>query len=734
MDAKGLRRGAWPLAPAGAARAYWQAERGRWLHAAKTALAVLMATWLSMRLELSSPRTAMVSVVILMMHQHSGMVLARGFYRAAGMLAGNLAALALFHAFPQERVLFFACLSAWIGLCVAGAAYYRNYQSYGFVLSGYATCIAAVPSIGNPYGIFDNVVVSLSEVSIGILCAGLVSGLVFPQRVTVMLLGAGQQHAMSFIGFVRQALRGEQPTDSLRLSHLQLMAQRAQLENLRSATVFEDPEMRAGNALMIRLNHDFLDAVARFHSLHQLQLRVARVADHRAGEALRALSGRVLAVLPEVEPGGPGGRLGLEQMRALHARLQALRNDMPDYVRTARAGLADAGAATRDRFAAGALVLDDGVADLLAFAASYLALRSERAADMLPPADVRPDRPDRLLNSANRAFAMASGLRAAIAVLACSWLWVASGWSNGGSALIATTIAIALYSIMPQPTTVARHMLIGCLAALLAGMVFNFALLPRLDGFTLLAVCLLPFVLAGSFLGTFPSTAIIGLGFGIYFCFLTNLANPALYNPVGYLDAGLATLLGIGLASLAFATIVPTGSPWLADRYLRQLRALVATRVCYGSLAGLRVTFESNLRDFIQYAGTRPVTGRASQAVMLNWSFAALEIGLAVIYIREAVARHVMPGPWQAQQDLLLAAVASLFRAPSPASLQRALEIVEQVIRETAAEADRGGDASGALTAGPARVRAQLHVIRLSLLDNAFPVTDPAADVAVKPA
>lgn len=722
MDARALRAGAWPATLAAAALEYWQADSARWLHAGKTALAVVMATWLSMRLELSSPRTAMVSVVILMMHQHSGMVLARGFYRAVGMLAGSLAALALFHAFPQERVLFFACLSIWIGLCVAGAAYYRNYQSYGFVLSGYATCIAAVPSINNPYGIFDNVVVSLSEVSIGILCAGLVSGLVFPQRVTAMLLSAGQQHVAGFIGFIRQALRGDQAPDALKLTHLRLMGERAQLENLRSATVFESPEMRVNNALMIRLNHDFLDAVARFHSLHQLQARVARAADHRAGEALQALSGRVLDALPAVEP---GGGLGLEQARALHARLQALREDMPGHILSARASLADAGAATRDRFAAGALVLDDGVADLLAFTGNYVALRSPRPADA-PPATA--DRPDRLLSSANRAFAMASGLRAAIAILACSWLWVASGWSNGGSALISTTIAIALYSIMPRPTTVARHMLIGCLAAWLAGMVFNFALLPRLDGFVLLTACLVPFILAGSFLGTFPPTAIIGLGFGIYFCFLTNLANPAVYNPVAYMDAGLATLLGIGLASLAFATIVPTGSHWLADRYLRQLRALVATRVCYGSLAGLRLTFESNLRDFIQYAGTRPATGRASQAVMLNWSFAALEIGLAVIYIREAVARHVMPGPWQAQQDLLLAAVAGLFQAPSPHTLQRAVETVEQVIRETAESADWGNDASGALTAGPARVRAQLHVIRLSLLDDAFPLLDPAAE------
>lgn len=724
MHARSLRPDTWRARLASAALAGWQADSGRWLHAGKTALAVLLATWLCMRLELSSPRTAMVSVVILMMHQHSGMVLARGFYRALGMLAGNLAALALFHAFPQERVLFFACLSAWIGLCVAGAAYYRNYQSYGFVLSGYATCIAAVPSINNPYGIFDNVVVSLSEVSIGILCAGLVSGLVLPQRVTAMLLGAGQQHLSGFIGFIRQAVRGDQAEDALRMAHLRLMGERAQLENLRSATVFENPEMRANNALMIRLNHDFLDAVARFHSIHQLHVRVAKVGDHRAAEALQALCARLLEVLPAVEP---GQRLELEAVRVLHARLRALHDDMPGLTLSVRAGLSDAEAATRDRFAAGAVVLDDAIADLLASTGNYVALRSQRAPDVPAATD---DRPDRLLQSANRAFALASGLRAAIAVLACSWLWVASGWSNGGSALIATTIAIALYSIMPQPTTVARHMLIGCLGAWLAGMVFNFALLPRMDGFVLLTACLAPFIVAGSFLGTFPSTASIGLGFGIYFCFLTNVTNPALYNPVSYMDAGIATLLGIGLASLAFAIIVPAGSHWLADSYLRQLRTLVARRVCYGPLSGLRLTFESNLRDFIQYVGTRPATGRASQTVMLDWSFAALEIGLAVIYIREAVARHVMPGPWQAQQDLLLGAVSGLFQAPSLHSLERALDTVEQIIRETAASADRGSDATGALTAGPARVRAQLHAIRLSLLDDAFPLARPAARVA----
>ncbi|MGO4155224.1 FUSC family protein [Cupriavidus sp. YAF13] len=704
---------------ANAVRSYWQADRGRLAHASKTALAVVLSMWLSMRLELSSPRTAMVSAVILMMHQHSGMVLARGFYRALGMLVGNLAALLLFFAFPQERVLFLLCLSVWTGLCVCGAAYYRNYQSYGFVLAGYATCIAAVPSINNPYAIFDNVIVSLSEVSIGILCAGLVSALIFPQRVATMMLAAGQQHITTFIGFIREALRGRQAPSALGLSHLHLMGERAQLENLRSAVVFEDPELRANNDLMIRLNHDFLDAIARFHSIHQLRSRIEKAEDHSAGSALDLLFDSLSRILPSPSD---GAKLSLAEVRSLHASLLALKSELPERIASASAALSNAPPPASDRFAAGAAALYEATADLLSYTEHYIALRTTRTFVAEPPRK----RPRKLLYSGNRAFALASGLRAAIAILACSWLWIASGWNGGSSAVIAAAIAIALYSVMPQPTAVARQMLIGCAAAWLAGLFFNFFILPRLDGFLLLAVCIVPFIMAGSYLGTFPKTATIGLGFGIYFSFLSNLTNPTVYNPTSYLDAGLATLLGIAIASLAFATIVPQGGHWLAERYLQQLRKLVAKEACHGALDGLRLTFESNIRDFVQYAGTRPVAGRASQVELLGWSFAALEIGLGVINIREAAARDVMPARWEKQQDRMLAAISALFLAPSPQTHEFALRAVERAIEQTAETAGNteGADPGTPGSRRPSQIRAILHFVRLSLQDDALPLVN----------
>ncbi|WP_340522863.1 FUSC family protein, partial [Cupriavidus necator] len=319
-------------------------------------------------------------------------------------------------------------------------------------------------------------------------------------------------------------------------------------------------------------------------------------------------------------------------------------------------------------------------------------------------------------NPANRAFALASGMRATVAVLASAWLWVVSGWAGGNSGVIAATIAISLYSIMPQPIAIARQMLIGCALAWVAGLFFNFFLLPHLDGFLLLAVALAPFIAIGSYVGTFPPTAAIGLGFGIYFCFLGNLGNPMVFNPAGYLDAGIATLMGIAIASLAFATIVPQGGHWLAEQYLKQLRQLVAADICRSPLAGLRLHFETHIRDFIQFAGSRPPAGRAGQAELLGWAFAALEIGLGTIALREITARSVLPVTWERRQSDLLAALSALFRAPSPATFGAAVLVLEQTIAWT------GRIASPAA----AEARATLHAMRLSLLDDALPLVGVA--------
>jgi uncharacterized membrane protein YccC len=116
---------------------------------------------------------------------------------------------------------------------------------------------------------------------------------------------------------------------------------------------------------------------------------------------------------------------------------------------------------------------------------------------------------------------------------------------------------------VPNPTVASRQIFVGCLLGWAAGFAFNFLLLPHFDTFELLALSIAIFVMVGSYLNTFPKTAILGLGFSLYFCFIVNISNPTVYNPSAYLDTGFALLVGIGTAAVAFSVIVPRAGDWI---------------------------------------------------------------------------------------------------------------------------------------------------------------------------
>ena len=125
-----------------------------WLYVGKALLAIFIGGWLAMRMDLQQPATTMMTVA-LVMHPASGMVLAKSFYRAMGTLVGCGVAIALVGLFPQQRELLLVGMALWIGLCAAGASLYRNFMSYGFVLSGYTVAIVVLPVVQHPLGLFD---------------------------------------------------------------------------------------------------------------------------------------------------------------------------------------------------------------------------------------------------------------------------------------------------------------------------------------------------------------------------------------------------------------------------------------------------------------------------------------------------------------------------------------------------------------------------------------------------
>ncbi|PQV44836.1 FUSC family protein [Paraburkholderia sp. BL21I4N1] len=694
-------------------KAYWSDDAPRLLHIVKVAMAATLAMGLCMRLELRTPGTAMVSCVIVMMHQQSGMVIARGFYRGLGMVCGSLAGLVLIALFPQQPLPFFLALAAWIGACVFGASYYRNFQSYGFVLAGYGTAITAMPAWSNPYGVFDNVVFTVSEVVIGVVCASVISAAVFPQRVTPALYASSQRNFTHLLNALHAVLERTAAVAGFDL-FLDLIRERAGVETLRSGAVFEDPSIRLHNHLFLDLDRSFLDTVAWIHALHQLKARVAAEADPRVLAVVDELLGGLLAIVPDRRQTEP---VALDQVQTMLARLDAFEQALPAQLQRLLQSL-DGQAPQQRQFAAttGA-ALFFSIADLRLLCRAYVDARVEDRQPWNLSVFQALSRIGRTRATANRTAALVAGARAAIAVLAVGAGWLASGWVNGSSAIVAVAITSALFALVPNPAVVSWQIFGGCLAGWLAGFGFNFFLLPRFDNFPLLAATIAIFVMVGSYVNSFAKTAVLGLGFSIYFCFIVSISNPTVYNPSAYLDTGFALLVGIAAAAVAFSIIVPRAGDWISARYLKQIRALVAESARDDDLDDLLYSFELSLRDFIIQIAAAPVDPRVDRNRLIGWAFAALEIGRAMIQVRLDTERlgGALPSAWAPAQDAWLAALAELFCNAAPQAAQDALAATRRALVVLPIAHI---DTVDATMLAHCRMRALLHFTELTLQDD----------------
>jgi uncharacterized membrane protein YccC len=109
---------------------------------------------------------------------HLGASLRKGWYRLIGTVIGAVWIVALSAIFPQDRGGFLGDLALWGGLCACAATLLRNFASYGAALAGFTAAILASDALGATGGtdgnIFNYARMRVSEIWIGIICAGIV--------------------------------------------------------------------------------------------------------------------------------------------------------------------------------------------------------------------------------------------------------------------------------------------------------------------------------------------------------------------------------------------------------------------------------------------------------------------------------------------------------------------------------------------------------------------------------
>lgn len=679
-----------------------------WLHVLKTVGAALLAMGIAMRLELPSPRTAMVTVFIVMQPQ-TGMVLAKSFYRFAGTVVGAVVTVALTAVFGQVPELFLLSMAVWIGICTFGAALNRNFRSYGFVLAGYTTALIGIPAIAHPDGVFLSAMTRLTEVSMGILCAATVSALVFPQRAADTMRETVRDRYTRFAQAVSDTLSGRIHTDRAKELHTRFAAEVVGLEALRSVAVFEDwgTRMRAGR--MARLNTEFMNVSTRLRALQQWLNRMRAEGSLAAVDAIQTC----LADIPEllVKPNKDPVRCAADAAH-VESQLLAFRSALPGCLGSARAQLTHHPDATLLEFDTAAELLERFVDEMHIYTATYASLAVDSHRLELTR--------ERFVSKTNLVAGGAAGLRAVVALLSSAALWFESAWPSGAGAVLNTAVNSALVGTMPQPAAAAAQMAWGTLVAAVVAVTVLFGAYPHIDGYVLLCVVLAPVLMFGVYITTRPGGMGFGLGYCISLCVLAGPDNAMTYKLDGVINDGIGLVVSMMIVTLASALVFPPARPWLRKRLLRDLLGQVVD-ACKDGLPRARLHLESRTRDLAHQLNGLSSKDPAFQAAAANWMFAVLDVGHAVIALRGEMA--ILPEAWQRTEGVcqcLLDSIADLFAAPTAANLAVAREAAAQAV-SVAREASQTARASRDARAQVVRMSGYLHFIRTSLADLPSP-------------
>jgi uncharacterized membrane protein YccC len=226
--------------------------------AVKTFAASLLALYIAFWAGLDDPRWAFLTVYIVS-QPDSGLVLAKGFYRILGTIAGLLVTIALVFGLAQYGEPFVAALAIWICFCNFAARAVRNFASYGFQLAGYSVAIIGIPAALEPSGAYPLVVARFTEILLGIVCAALVSRLVLVRELSPKLVELARALARRAESFATVLL--DPGTDRARVAAERAELAKAYLEvqAMQYSTYFESAEARVLDQPVRRLTQAALE-------------------------------------------------------------------------------------------------------------------------------------------------------------------------------------------------------------------------------------------------------------------------------------------------------------------------------------------------------------------------------------------------------------------------------------------------------------------------------------------
>jgi uncharacterized membrane protein YccC len=526
----------------------------------KTFAAAMLALWIALIVNLPNPYWA-VAAVYIVAHPLSGATTSKAFYRLIGTVIGGAVTIALVPNLVNSPELLTLAIGSWMGLCLAISLLDGTPRSYLFMLAGYTVAIAGFAVVSTPLNAFDYAVGRVEEIALGIICAALVNRVVFPRHSGPVLvaridswLNDGAKLAIATIkreGGTPEALRDRQ----------RLAADTLELRNLTTHAAYDTSSIRSVGTQLQVLQQRMVALLPIVSSLQDLLAMQPAGGEKPWPAAVQKLLDEACLWLES------GERLS-EERRSVFLRLIG---EIERQDENATQG--------KDLIA---LNLAARIRDLIQIWSDCITLRQDIKSGSHHALRWRRYDAHRQSRPMHRDYGMAflSGFSALLATMVASAFWIATGWPQGSVAAMMAGIFCCIFAGMDDPVPVMRKFNWLTLIVIAIAFVFQFALLPLVDGFIPLVLVLGLFFIPAGILLANPRQFLLGMALCVNLPNLITLQGHLTQDFTSFANANLATVLGVAIAAGVTSIVRSVGAEWSVRRLVRagwKDLALVAT-------------------------------------------------------------------------------------------------------------------------------------------------------------
>ncbi|CAL78399.1 putative efflux transporter permease; putative fusaric acid resistance pump [Bradyrhizobium sp. ORS 278] len=519
---------------------------------AKTFAAAMLALLIALWIDLPRPYWAMATVYITS-QPLAGATASKALYRVLGTLAGAAAAVAIVPAFVNSPELLSLVIALWTGICLYVSLLDRTPRSYLFMLAGYTLALIGFPAVADPAGIFDVAVARAQEITLGIVCATLVSTIVLPRSVAPAVAAKVEHWLDEARRLSRDVLLGGGGGVDDRAHRLRLAAEALEIDTLATHLAFDrGADHHAVEGLRsLRLHMQLL--LPLLGSIHDRLAALDGHVDRELSDLLQRLAGWIVAG----DDREPASRL--------RAVIDALRPSLE-------------GRSSWDRIMIASLLIR--LRELVDIAEDCRALNAAIAAGedtAKVPLAFRSEQGIAPARHRDHALALWSAAGVVIAILVCCAFWIATGWADGASAPMMAAVACSFFASQDDPAPSIVRFAAWSLVAIVIDAVYLFAIIPAISDVELLIAALAPAFLLFGVLIARPQTMPIGMALGANGATLLALQSTYSADFQSYANSAIAFMVGMVAAVVLTRLVRSVRAEWIAQRLLRTSWETLAT-------------------------------------------------------------------------------------------------------------------------------------------------------------